>query len=83
MSVFPNPSSTHASILFKSSQTGKVSLRLYDMKGNLVKTFYEGILEKGMIQKVKIETGKFPAGHYIIRSQTAAGINEKKIVIIR
>jgi len=83
INVFPNPSSTHASILFKSSQTGKVSLRLYDMKGNLVKTFYEGILEKGMIQKVKIETGKFPAGHYIIRSQTAAGINEKKIVIIR
>jgi D-alanyl-D-alanine carboxypeptidase len=83
ISVFPNPSSTHASILFRSSQTGKVSLRLYDMKGNLVKTFYEGILEKGMTQKIQIETGKLPAGHYIIRSQTAAGINDKKIVIIR
>ena len=81
--VFPNPSSTYASILFKSSQTGRVSLRLYDTKGNLVKTFYEGTLEKGQMQKIQIETGKLPPGQYIIRSQTAAGINEKKIVIIR
>ena len=83
MSVFPNPSSTHASILFRSSQTGKMSLRLYDMKGNLVKTFYNGTLEKGMVQKIQIEISKVPAGHYIIRSQTVAGINEKKIIIIK
>ena len=83
INVSPNSSSTHASILFKSSQPGKVSLRLYDMKGNLVKTFYNGTLEKGMVQKIQIETGKLPAGHYIIRSQTVAGINEKKLVIIR
>jgi len=83
ISVFPNPSSTHASIVFKSSQTGKVNLRLYDMKGNLVKSFYDGILEKGMIQKIQIETGNLPAGHYLIRLQTATSINEKQIVIIR
>ena len=83
ISVFPNPSSTHASIVFKSTQTGKVSLRLYDMKGNLVKTFYDRTFEKGVMQKVQIETSRLPAGHYIIRSQTAAGTNEKKLVIIR
>lgn len=83
ISVYPNPSSTHATIFFKTSQAGKVNLRLYDMQGKLIKNIYEGILEKGMLQKVEIETGKFPPGIYVTRLQTSDGVSEKKIVIKR
>ena len=83
ISVYPNPSSTHASVFFKTSQTGKAYLRLYDMQGKLIKNIYEGISEKGMPQKVEIDTGRFPPGIYVTRLQTSAGISEKKIVIKR
>lgn len=79
--IFPNPSSIDATILFRSSQSGKINLRLYDMKGNLVRVIYEGMLGKGLVQKLKIETSKLPAGLYVARLQTPAGISEKKIVI--
>jgi len=79
--VFPNPSSIDATVLFASSQSGKTNLRLYDMKGNLVRLIYVGMLEKGTVQKVKIESSKLPAGLYVARLQTPAGMIEKKIVI--
>jgi D-alanyl-D-alanine carboxypeptidase len=83
IAVYPNPSSTHASIYFKTSTTGKTNLRLYDMQGKLIKNIYEGILEKEMLQKVEIETGKYPPGIYVTRLQTSDGISEKRIVIKR
>ena len=83
INIYPNPSSIHASIFFKTSQTGQANLRLYDMQGKLIKNIYEGILEKGLVQKIDLETGKFPPGIYITRLQTSAGISEKKIVIKR
>jgi hypothetical protein len=42
---------------------------------------YEGMLEKGIVQKVKIDSNKLPAGIYVARLQTPTGISEKKIVI--
>ena len=83
ITVYPNPSSSHTSIFFKTSKTGKTNLRLYDMQGKLIKNIYEGILEKEMLQKAEIETGKFPPGIYVTRLESADGVSEKKIVIKR
>jgi len=83
ITVFPNPSSAHFFLNFKTSQTGKVSLRLYDIQGKLVKTIYEGLLEKGIFKKIKMETRKLSGGMYVARLQTTNGVNDKKIMIIK
>lgn len=83
INVYPNPSSDHFFFSFKASRTGKVSLRLYDLQGKLVKTIYEGFLEKGMFKNIKIETGKLPGGMYVTRLQTNDGVNDKTIMIIK
>jgi len=83
INVYPNPSSTHATIFFKTLNAGKVNLQLYDIQGKLLKIIYEGILEKGIVQKAEMETEKLPAGIYVTRLQTQNGVSEKKIVIKR
>jgi CubicO group peptidase (beta-lactamase class C family) len=83
ITVFPNPSSDHLFLNFKTSRTGNVSLRLYDMQGKLVKIIFEGFLEKGIFKKVKMETGMLPGSMYFARLQTANGNYDKKIMIIK
>ncbi len=81
ITVFPNPSSSRTSVLFKTSETGKVNLRLYDMKGSHIKTIYEGVVEKSLQQRIELETSNFPAGIYSLYLQTKTGQYQKKIII--
>jgi len=83
INVFPNPSSNHFFINFKIPQTGRVSLRLYDMQGKLVKTIYEGLIEKERLKKLEMKTEMLQAGVYITRLQTAEGVSEKKLIITK
>jgi uncharacterized protein (DUF362 family) len=45
--VYPNPLETHAKIVFTIPESGKTSLALYDMRGNLVTIILETILKEG------------------------------------
>jgi len=81
MALFPNPSSNHVSILFQPTKSGKVLLDLYDMNGKLVSTIFNSEVEKGMQQKIEIETANFPAGMYLMRLQTADCTSQQKLII--
>jgi D-alanyl-D-alanine carboxypeptidase len=81
MTLFPNPSSNNVSILFQPTKSGKVLLDLYDMNGKLVSTIFNGEVEKGMQQKIEIETTNFPAGMYLIHLQTADCTSRQKLII--
>jgi hypothetical protein len=81
--IFPNPASDHASISFKATKAGKVSIGLYDMNGKLLSTAFNSFAEKGILQQVDIKTGHLPAGTYIIRLQTQDEREQQKLVLIK
>ncbi len=83
LSVFPNPFINKASVSFNVSQSGPVTLKVYDMNGKLVATLFSGMAEKGMIKKINWNAGKLPAGIYISRLQTASGSIQRKIILNR
>ena len=76
----PNPFINSVTLSFKASQSGPVNLRIYDLNGKLVANVFNGIAEKGIIQKVNFDGGNLPAGIYISRLQTTSGLIEQKIV---
>ena len=76
----PNPFTNNITLSFKVSQSGPVSLRVYDLSGKLVSTLFNGIAEKGIVQKANFDGSKLPAGIYISRMQTASGLIEQQIV---
>jgi len=53
---------------------------LYDMNGKLAATIFNGTVQKGTLEKVNFDGSRLPAGMYISRLQTTAGITEQKLV---
>ena len=47
LSNYPNPFNPNTTIAFTLAKAGKVSLSIYNMKGQLVKTLQQGNLESG------------------------------------
>lgn len=80
LKAFPNPFINKISFSFRLTESGPVNLQLYDMNGKLVATIFNGVIQKGMMQKVNFDGGKLPAGIYIGRLQTASGTTEQRIV---
>ena len=81
ITVFPNPASGKTTIRFQTPLTGKANLGLYDMSGKLVSMLYSGIMEKGRVQKIEMETGKLQSGVYLMNLQTPAGKKQQKVIV--
>jgi D-alanyl-D-alanine carboxypeptidase len=81
LTVFPNPAFNKTSVSFKLSESGPVSLGVYDLNGKLVANLFNGRVEKGITEKIDWNTGKLSAGMYVSRLQTPSGIIQRKIIL--
>ncbi|MEP7107494.1 MAG: serine hydrolase [Ferruginibacter sp.] len=78
--AFPNPFNNTVSFSFRPTESGLISLRLYDMSGKLLTTIFNGYVQQGIFQRVNFDGSKLPAGNYISRLQTASGFTAQKLV---
>ncbi len=85
--VTPNPFSTTTSIEFQLPVTSVVSLRTYDVSGNLVKTLVNGRTEAGVKTAVwdgRDNSGRpVPKGVYFVRMDTPEYSATQKLILIR
>jgi len=68
---YPNPVSASASIHFTINEHTQVSLILYDILGNEIKTLFNGAVDAGEYTS-KFDTGNLPSGTYIYKLTTPA-----------
>ena len=64
----PNPFSAETDLSFSLPRAGAVSLRVYNVAGQLVATLFEGEGEAG-VRHVTFRAGNLPAGMYFTRLQ--------------
>ncbi len=83
LTAFPNPFTNYVTLSFKVSQSGPVTLRLYDMRGKLLSTIFSAMVQKGIQQQVSFNGRNLPAGIYITRLQTESGLIERKLLLNR
>ncbi len=83
--IYPNPFNPQATVSFGIQEAGNVNLTIYNIKGEKVKSIYNGYLEKGTYRC--LWNGKDEAntncssGIYFVRMTSAAGISNKKVVL--
>jgi hypothetical protein len=78
--VYPNPFVSDLYILFELSSKENTTIQLFDIKGALVSTIYDGILNSGMHQ-LKRNFENLRAGIYILKISTSSGIsNTEKLI---
>jgi hypothetical protein len=83
LKIFPNPSASNFSVLFKTAKAGKISIGLYDGNGRLLSTIFTGLAGEGRSQQVDFKAGTLPSGTYIVRLQGQDEVRRQKLVITR
>ena len=86
LSSYPNPFSNSTTISFSISESQKVSLKIYDMTGRLVKTLANAEMQVGTHQlswNAKDEKGNaVSAGIYLLRFDAGTKSETKKLSVI-
>jgi subtilisin family serine protease len=78
----PNPFATSTNIEYSIPRKMKVSLKVYDITGRLVKKLFEGLKEPGHYSE-KLESDNLSAGVYFIRLSTEERNITRKVVLLK
>jgi hypothetical protein len=83
----PNPVRSGTSIAFGLSRDATVALRIFDVKGRLVRTLHRGRLSEGAHEAVwdgRDEQGApVPSGRYFYQLVGPDGVRERPLVVVR
>ncbi len=80
---FPNPAQNYLRFSVSLPQAARLNLRLYDLRGNLVRTLLKNEKVNAGSQPYTFETGNLPAGTYIYRLESPAFGQSGKVQIVR
>jgi hypothetical protein len=67
LKVFPNPLVSDASVQFDLGASSDVTLRIFSITGQLVKTIQQQRVEQGRDKIVRFDASDLPAGTYVIQ----------------
>lgn len=80
VNIFPNPAYGNPTIVFSILNEKSVSIKLFDITGNLVQTVIEQKLEPGS-KSTKVETSKLGNGIYILEIKMGIDVVKRKLVV--
>ncbi len=81
-SVYPNPFNSSTTIKYQLSQSGRIRLALYDIKGRLIKSLINAYVSVGE-HYVSIEIDNLASGIYILKLITDRGSDARKIMLMK
>jgi hypothetical protein len=80
--IYPNPLINSTAIHVTLPETQKISLKIFDLAGRLIATLADGFFETGE-HKLEWTATNANGGIYILRLQTPAGVQTKKLVVVK
>jgi hypothetical protein len=82
LSVYPNPTSTNATVAFEVSKAGDVAVTLVNLLGQTVKSFDYGKVTNGKYE-LKMDLNNLNAGVYMVNVKVAGSETTQKLVITK
>ncbi|MEM1271177.1 MAG: T9SS type A sorting domain-containing protein, partial [Bacteroidota bacterium] len=70
-------------IRFTAEQRGDVRLGLYDLNGRLLRELFEGEVNAGETQLVRVEAGDLPSGTYVVRLDNGNDQASQRILLVK
>ena len=80
--IFPNPSSTAATIEFSVKENTRTSIAVYNTTGQLVKSVFEEQLNAGKYS-LNIDVSTIPSGSYMVRFEAGGVIQTRPLQIVK
>ena len=81
-SAYPNPFNATTMLTYELSQADKITLTIYDIQGNLIKTLFQGIQQPGQHQ-IAWDASEVASGIYFCRLSAPNFQQTQKMVLIR
>jgi hypothetical protein len=81
LKLYPNPAVSGFTIAFRANTSGASVIRIYNMKGELVKTIVNGNTEAGKLIQKDVSITNMPSGVYIVQYQEKDKVINKKLII--
>jgi hypothetical protein len=86
-SILPNPTRGAATVRFSLAKAGSITLEVFDMQGNMIKSLASGNHESGVFTQAwdgTDETGvQVASGTYLVRLVTKQGVSTERLVLAR
>jgi len=79
---YPNPFNNTTSVSYQLNQAGEMKLAVYNAKGEMVKTIFNGQRNAGIYQSTFNADG-LNSGLYFYRLTTATGISTRKVILVK
>jgi|GEM_PF-3018875 len=79
---YPNPFNPQSEIKFSVETTGRATLEVYNIAGELVATLFDGVAEAGQYYRVQFGSG-MASGVYFYRLQTGTKSDLKKMLLLK
>ncbi|MGA2669511.1 MAG: Omp28-related outer membrane protein [Ignavibacteria bacterium] len=79
---YPNPFNPTTNIKFSLAKDGNASLKIYDMIGNEVATYYNGFLKAGYYN-AEVDASNWASGVYFYKLTAGSFIETKKMMLIK
>jgi len=81
VTVYPNPSNDRITIATTIGETGRASISLFDLSGNLVSVIWEGTITAGM-HPITYNTQGISSGLYMLELKAGTHSSRQKVTII-
>ena len=87
ITAVPNPFNPRTTISFNTTRAGRVTARIYDVSGQLVRTLADGVLDGGshsLVWNGSMESGRrAAAGVYFVKLRSPDGESSRRLVLMR
>jgi len=80
---YPNPFNPSTEIKFSVETTGRATLSVYNVLGQLVTTLFDEVAEAGQSYEVKFEADNLASGIYFFRLRSGSSADLKKMILAR
>lgn len=83
MQNYPNPFNPSTEIKFSVENTGRATVRLYNILGAEVATLFDGLAEAGQYYRVRLDGSRLASGVYFYRLESQNKSDLKKMVLLK
>jgi hypothetical protein len=80
LEIYPNPTSENTTIQFHLIQSSPVSIKVYDLNGKEMATWFNGQMVEGE-QVLSFDISSFAKGIYVVQMISENGIQNQKLII--
>jgi len=82
MRIFPNPMHNRGTIEFTTMETGRTTIELYNISGQLADVFMNEETDEYMPIRVDFDTQKYQKGMYVIYIKSGSIVHKEKIFMV-